>query len=358
MAMYTNIERTDMVLIYGEARGNAEEARRIYMERFPQRLAPAAGTFIKNVQHLRDHGTFKPQTQDRGRVRTRRILDVEPQILHTVEAEPGISTRRLAVRHGISQFIAWRTLKEQGLHPYHVQKVQALQPGDPARRQVFCRWLLHKAEEQPNFVNNLLTTDEAGFTRDGVFNMHNTHVWADENPHAIWEHRFQRKFHVNVWAGLVGGRLIGPHVLPPRLNGVRYLHFLENVLVDLLDDIPLDVRQNVWFLHDGAPPHNAREVRDWLDHNYNQRWIGRGGPVLWPARSPDLNPCDFYLWGHLKQLVYATPVDSVEELVDRIENAAQTIRQNPAVLSRVQESLIRRARACLDNNGLHFEQFL
>ncbi|KAJ3646295.1 hypothetical protein Zmor_023887 [Zophobas morio] len=141
MAMYTNIERTDMVLIYGEARGNAEEARRIYMERFPQRLAPAAGTFIKNVQHLRDHGTFKPQTQDRGRVRTRRILDVEPQILHTVEAEPGISTRRLAVRHGISQFIAWRTLKEQGLHPYHVQKVQALQPGDPARQQVFCRWL-------------------------------------------------------------------------------------------------------------------------------------------------------------------------------------------------------------------------
>lgn len=47
MAMYTNIERTDMVLIYGEARGNAEEARRIYMERFPQRLAPAAGTFKK-----------------------------------------------------------------------------------------------------------------------------------------------------------------------------------------------------------------------------------------------------------------------------------------------------------------------
>ncbi|KAJ3666584.1 hypothetical protein Zmor_002021 [Zophobas morio] len=106
MAMYTNIERTDMVLIYAEARGNAEEARRIYMERFPQRLAPAVGTFIKNAQHLRDHGTFKPQTQDRGRVRTRRILDVEPKILHTVEAEPGISTRRLAIRHGISQFIA------------------------------------------------------------------------------------------------------------------------------------------------------------------------------------------------------------------------------------------------------------
>jgi hypothetical protein len=32
--------------------------------------------------------------------------------------------------------------------------------------------------------------DEAGFTQEGVFNMHNTHVWAKENPHSIREHRF------------------------------------------------------------------------------------------------------------------------------------------------------------------------
>uniref|UniRef100_A0A2H1V4P8 SFRICE_034143 n=1 Tax=Spodoptera frugiperda TaxID=7108 RepID=A0A2H1V4P8_SPOFR len=31
------------------------------------------------------------------------------------------------------------------------------------------------------------------------------------------------------------------------------------------------------------------------------------GPIPWPARSPDLTPMDFYLWGHMKSLVYNEP---------------------------------------------------
>ncbi|KAJ4439323.1 hypothetical protein ANN_07445 [Periplaneta americana] len=33
---------------------------------------------------------------------------------------------------------------------------------------------------------------------------------------------------------------------------------------------------------------------------------GTGGPITWPSRSPDLNPLGFYIWGHLKALVYET----------------------------------------------------
>jgi hypothetical protein len=32
-------------------------------------------------------------------------------------------------------------------------------------------------------------------------------------------------------------RLIGPHNLPPRLNGAAYLDFLQNVLNDLVNTI-------------------------------------------------------------------------------------------------------------------------
>ena len=63
-----------------------------------------------------------------------------------------------------------RTLKEQSLHPYHVQKVQALQLGDELRRLQFCRWFIQK-EEAPDLLRYVLFTDEAGFTRDGVFNI-------------------------------------------------------------------------------------------------------------------------------------------------------------------------------------------
>ena len=38
-----------------------------------------------------------------------------------------------------------------------------------------------------------------------------------------------------------------------------------------------------------------------VDHD---RWIGRGGTINWPPRSPDLTPLDFCLWGLMKSEVY------------------------------------------------------
>ena len=58
--------------------------------------------------------------------------------------------------------------------------------------------------------------------------------------------------------------------------------------------------------------------RVFLNNNYTNRWIGRRGPTAWPARYSDLNPLDFYLWGHLKAIVYDTPVATVEALRNRI----------------------------------------
>ncbi|GBM76658.1 hypothetical protein AVEN_94249-1 [Araneus ventricosus] len=53
----------------------------------------------------------------------------------------------------------------------------------------------------------------------------------------------------------------------------------------------------MWFQHDGTPAHFSIDVRLYLNVTYSQQGIGRGGPVLWPARSPDLNCLDYFLWG-------------------------------------------------------------
>ncbi|RZC38569.1 DDE 3 domain containing protein, partial [Asbolus verrucosus] len=140
-----------------------------------------------------------------------------------------------------------------------------------------------KINRQPNFLNYLLTV-EAEFTK-GVFNAHNTHVRVDENTHTVREYQFQHEFSLNVWAGILNGQLIALYILPPRFNAAQYLHFLRDVLFTLLDDINLEIRQKLWFFHDGAPCHNAHVVRNWLNTNFPQRWIGTYGPVAWPARS-------------------------------------------------------------------------
>lgn len=288
--------------------------------------------------------------------RTVRTVQLEDNVLDVVADTPSISTRRLAAQLHTSKTIVHKVLKEQLLYPYHLQKVHQLLPEDFPRRIQFATWLLDQQGRNPNFINTILFTDEAGFTKNGILNLHNSHVWADENPHATVVHQHQQQFQsINVWAGIIGNFLIGPCVLPPRLNGEIYLQFLQNAFLDSIEHLPLATRQHMFFMHDGAPPHFSVAVRNHLNNVYPNRWIGRGGPIAWPPRSPDLTPMDFYLWGHLKTLVYSSPVHTREELLQRITFHCDVIRNNAGLLWRVQQSSIRRARECIRIHGAHVE---
>ena len=46
----------------------------------------------------------------------------------------------------------------------------------------------------------------------------------------------------------------------------------------------------------------------------------------WPPRSPDSTPCDFFLWGYVKDKVYVPPLPaSIPELKVRIRTAIEII---------------------------------
>jgi len=99
-------------------------------------------------------------------------------------------------------------------------------------------------------------------------------------------------------------------------------------------------------------------VRDYLNESFPNRWLGHGGPVAWPPRSPDLTPLDFYLWGHVKTLVYESKVDSRAALCDRIFSVAELIRNHPNNIASATQSLLMRAENCIAAGGGHFEQLL
>lgn len=46
---------------------------------------------------------------------------------------------------------------------------------------------------------------------------------------------------------------------------------------------------------------------------------------VWPARSPDLNPCDFWLWSLLKQLVDHGKAKTLSEVNDNISRHTLSI---------------------------------
>jgi hypothetical protein len=63
----------------------------------------------------------------------------------------------------------------------------------------------------------------------------------------------------------------------------------------------------MYFRQDGAPAHKAIIVKQYLNDIFLNRWIGIQGVISWPARSSDLTPLDFFLRGHLKNVVFAAP---------------------------------------------------
>ena len=99
-------------------------------------------------------------------------------------------------------------------------------------------------------------------------------------------------------------------------------------------------------------------MRDYLNESFPNRWLGRGGPVAWPPRSPDLTPLHYYLWGHMKTLVYETKVDSRAALHDRIFAAADRKRNHPNNIVSATQSLLMCAENCIAAGGGHFEQLL
>ena len=77
---------------------------------------------------------------------------------------------------------------------------------------------------------------------------------------------FQHPWSVNCWCGIVVDHVNGPY-------------FFE-------------VRMNMWMQHDGAPTHYALCSRQVMDEMFDEKWIGRGGPIAWPPCSPDLTSAD------------------------------------------------------------------
>ena len=77
-----------------------------------------------------------------------------------------------------------------------------------------------------------------------------------------------------------------------------------------------------------------------------------------PPRSPDLNPLDYFLWGHLKSLVYTTLVENENDLRNQIVASYETIRNTPGIFERVRQSLKRRVDRCSMAQSRHFQQFI
>lgn len=349
--MFSSEEKHDIYIQNGR---NAWRAVDIYQQTYPERRQPHRTTFARVSRSLLEHGSFK-RSHAGPYLRNDNVSEIN--VLAQLQYNPENSSRKIAIECGVSDSRVRQIIKQHKFHDYKFKKVNTLHEGDPNRRLEYCNWFLQRLDEDNHFPRKVLWTDESLFTNSGIFNRRNLHYYATENPHLYRETRPQNRFSLNVWAGILNNAIVGPFFLDNTLNGRRYLNFLQTNLEEGLDHLYLENYRNLkWFQQDGCGAHNARVVRDYLDTRFPNSWMGTFGPVQWPPRSPSLNPLDYYLWGHLKDIVYSSPTNNIDHLRQKILAAFESVQQR--TLQKAVDQMTDRINLCIENQGRTFEQFL
>ncbi|KAJ8939426.1 hypothetical protein NQ318_017972 [Aromia moschata] len=135
---------------------------------------------------------------------------------------PRSTIRKVEQMVGMDKKLVHKVLKEMAFHPYKVHLVQELIDGDPDRRIEFCEVMMQMIHEDPGLISNICFSDESTFVLNGEVKRHNCRYWSDENPHWMLKSCTQYPEKVNVWAGILDDRLIGPFFIEGNLTAVKY----------------------------------------------------------------------------------------------------------------------------------------
>ena len=212
---------------------------------------------------------------------------------------------------------------------------------------------LPKLEENEEFHRKIIFSDEAHFWLNSFVNKQNMRCWSATNPNVLLKTPVHPQ-KVTVWCGFHAGGVIRPYFFVDEndrhvtVNGERYRTMLEDYLWPELDEFDI---KDMWFQQDGATNHTARVTIDLFKGKFGERVISRNGPVERPPRSCDLTPLDFFLWRHIKSLVYAIKPATLDDLKDNIQREIANVPVE--MCARVVENRVQGIGHCKRARGGH-----
>ena len=213
-------------------------------------------------------------------------------------------------------------------------------------RVEFCEWLL----EQPDgFPNSVFFSDEKTFEKRTRPNCQNERYWANVDPGIEDENRVQggRKVCAGLVLLMVGLFFIG--LMKDKEKTNTFICICYKLWFGLL--FPL-------LLQEGGTGSNkmVRLVLDLLASKFGNCVISNLTDRVWPPRSPDLSPLDFWFWGICLSELRRSPPNSIEELKETINTYASCF--NPKEIRKAVCHIIPRAKYSILANGTAFEQKL
>ena len=357
MPQLTIAQRTWVCFEYARV-GNALEVSRRWRNHWQNVRPPTVRTILKTFQKFETEGTCHNLNKgNSGRPRTARAPVNIARVRNAVRRNGKRSSRRNGLNLSPASFL--RIMRDIRFHPYVLVSRQKLEPVDLPRRVVFCNWFLQMINRQNNFLDNLIVSDEAIFSLNSEVNSKNVIKYAQRGQGHPPDHYVEFKQgadQVMVWMGLTGGRVLGPHFVRGRLDTREYLRIIRYHVVQG-DFRRLNIQRGLmWWQQDGAPAHTSNRSINYLRGQFPGKVLSGRGDQDWPARSPDLTVCDFFLWGYLKHQIWSQDVAQQPINLRQLKAAivAQCRNLNPVMIRDAFEGMANRARRCLNVNGNTF----
>ena len=146
------------------------------------------------------------------------------------------------------------------------------------------------------------------------------------------------------------GKRMPPHWFEKglRLGTKAYLEVMKNMVKPWTDENYPDCEYE--WQQDSAPAHKSKVTQAWCMANLKNFWPW----TIWPPSSPDLNPCDYGIWGNVERKAYARPHPSVDAMKADVDEEWANMSED--FIRRTCSAFRPRLELMLEAQGGHFER--
>jgi [histone H3]-lysine36 N-dimethyltransferase SETMAR len=220
-------------------------------------------------------------------------------------------------------------------------------------RVSWCKFMLDKFDGgRSKLVSEIITADETWIYQYDPETKQQSTVWVFDDevpPTKLVKSRSVGKRMMAVFFRRKGPVAIIPLVEQRTVTAAWYCEVaLPKVFHELKDSRSKTGLQNLMLHHDNASSHTAFRTIDFLQQSGIQL-------LPHPPYSPDLAPCDFFLFPKVKSKIKGVRFESQESAVHAFESLVMSMSHSD--YCSCFESWFYRMKLCIDSNGEYFEKF-
>ena len=287
-----------------------------------------------------------------GRPTTSRTNENVERVREKVRSDRRLTVRMIADELSMNSERVWRIITEDlGMRKVCAKMVpRLLNDGQKENRVQVCQDILKQLEITPDLLSRVVTGDESWIFEYDPLTKRQSLKWKSaSSPRPKKARLFKSKIKVML-------------IVFFDVHGIVYLEFLpqgqtinQNVYKDILRRLMRLVKEKrrelwetkSWLLHhDNAPAHNALSIRQFLAEN-------NIAVLEQPPYSPDLAPCDFFLFPKLKGVIKGTRFQDSKAITTAVTKELRAIPMES--FQKCIEAWQQRLEKCIRAQGDYFE---